>query len=342
MRRFAILDDPAEWERVRRRLPRASVLSAAAYVRSAARLEGDAVAEAAVLEWDDDVLMHAYVRRPVPGGAGLWDIVSPYDFGGIWSSTTDPARNRDLAAVFAGAFLAHALRAGIVSAFLRIHPSADPGLQEAAGYDLRHHQNNVVIRLDGELAGVRGRYSYARRKQVRQGRENGLTLAFSDDIEGFTALYHANMRRLNAHAFYLFPQAYFEDIRAFLILAEARTGDGTVCARHLYLPDGDTLFAFLCHAHEEARHLRPNDFLYDAMIGEAHGRGFSRFHFGGGADTLYKYKKSFSPNVIPFFHARCIFDNDEYCRLVNKRTSDENGFSPGNFFPAYRAPSITS
>lgn len=333
---FSIIADPTSWRDVWGRLDRPSVLAGYEHVHAAALLEPGAVAEAAVMQWREGVAFFPYLRRPIPGANGLWDLVSAYDFGGLWFSALDADSRLALATAFGDAFARHAQQSGVVSAFMRVHPFIPVETLAAAGYDLKHHQDNVVVELNAPLEEIRGRYARARRKQVRQGWESGLTLAFSDDIDGFVALYHENMHRMKANPFYLFPVDFFAAIRSSLLLAEARAPDGEVCARHLYLPDGETLFAFLCHADAKRLGLRPNDFVYDAMIAEAHRRGFSRIHFGGGAENLYKYKQSFSPERIAFYHARCIFLLKEYNYLLQKKKSMIHDFNPGLFFPAYR------
>lgn len=335
---LSIVTDPQAWEAALQRLERPSVLARYAHVRAAAVLEPGAVAEAAVWETAAGLVFHPYLKRPIPGDGGLWDLVSPYDFGGLWFSPLDPASRMETAQAFGDAFAAHARSAGIVSAFIRVHPFTDAAAVAATGYRLHCHQDNVVVDLSLPLETVRAGYSRARRKQIRQGYEHGLIAVRSDDIAGFTALYHENMRRLNAAPFYLFPRDFMDSLAPLLLLMEARGPDGGVHARHAYLPDGDVLFAFLCHAHAESLALRPNDFLYDAMIAEARTQGFRWLHLGGGAETLYNFKKSFSPATVPFHHARHVFLEREYDALVSQRCMTNANFKPGRFFPAYRAP----
>src|SRR5262249_54830141 len=151
------------------------------------------VAEAALLSIDEDILFHPYIRRPVPFERNMFDLVSVYDFGGFWFSTDDPARRQALVTEFEHAFGQHASATGLVSEFLRCHPLADVASLQFQQYVLRKHQDNVIVCLTGGSDNVRAGYSDNRRRRVRQGYRNGLSLELVRDPATFMGVYYRSL-----------------------------------------------------------------------------------------------------------------------------------------------------
>jgi Acetyltransferase (GNAT) domain len=308
------------------------VLASYPYLSAGSRLISGGIAEAAVFSLDGDIVFHPYVRRPVPFDPDCFDLTSVYDFGGFWFSTTSPAKRQVLLTEFERAFTAYAGESHVVCEFMRCHPMSEVGALTFERYDLRKHQDNVVVRISAAIDEVRAGYSDNRRRRVRQGIRNGLMVEFVDDPSVFMAAYYASLDRYEAHGEYYFPVTFIDAIKEHLLITHVRTADGELCAAFLFLIDGNGIYLFLGASMPDKLPLRPNDFGYDAIIQYAIAHKLDYFHIGGGAETLYRFKSSFSPFTVPFHHARCIFLPERYDELVRLHASGDT-----NFFPRYRA-----
>lgn len=333
--RLDICRDPAAWEQAFARLHAPSQMARYGCVAAGAMLEPGAEAEAAIVERDGEILFHPYLRRPIPGETAF-DLISAYEFGGFWFSTPDPARRRTLMADFDRLFPECARRNTYVASFQRLHPFTDAAGLGMAAYQLNKHCDNVVVPLGQPMERIRDGYRYAKKKQVRQGRDSGLVIRESRDFALFNEVMYANLGRLNALPYYYFPKAFLEAVSGHLELVFVYDPAGEVCGAHLYFLDGPHVFAYLCHGIQAKTALRPNDFCYDAMIERFNARGYQAFHFGGGAESLYRYKSQFSPATVPYYVAKAVFDPESYGALVEKRLA--KGAVPQGFFPLYRAP----
>src|SRR5262245_31091928 len=116
---FEIISAAGRWQQLYNELSIPSVLASHSYVSAGSRLIDGGIAEAAALKLDGDIIFHPYIRRPVPPlGLDYFDLVSAYDFGGFWFSTTDPHRRQALASEFERAFGDYAATARIVCEFM--------------------------------------------------------------------------------------------------------------------------------------------------------------------------------------------------------------------------------
>lgn len=318
------------------RLRQPSVRASHRYMNAGAKLFHGGVAEAAVVTQAGESLFHPYVRRPVPLGDGSFDLISPYDYGGFWFSTIDVERRRELVRIFETEFVEHALAQRIVAQFVRLHPLIDPAELRLSAYEVRKHQDNVIIPVADSIDAVRAGYTAKRRSTVRQGIRYGLTLKFGSDVEGFCSLYDASMQRLGADREYYFPVEFLRTALEFGRLAEVRDLQGALCSAYVLLYDGDGVYLYLAASAQNKQHLRPNDFAYDAIAQSALAEGLRFFHLGGGGESLLFHKRSFSPVSVRYHHLRRIFDPVRYAELTQVHLERVGRPPSPSFFPAYR------
>jgi len=334
---LTIVSSQDQWTQFYARLLTPSVLASHLYMTAGSRLIDGGVAEVAVFGLDGDILFHPYIRRPVPFDMDYVDLVSVYDFGGFWFSTNDTEKRQALLTEFERAFSVYAAEHRILCEFMRCHPMAEIGSLTFQRYALRKHQDNVVVRIAGSMDEIRAGYSDNRRRRVRQGIRNGLSIEFVPDPGAFMQAYYASLDRYGAHGEYYFPTTFIEEVKHNLLVVHVRSPEGELCAAYLLLIDGNGIYLFLAASVPDKLPLRPNDFGYDAIIQHALARKLDFFHLGGGADSLYRFKSSFSPFTVPFYHARCIFLPEPYQELVRRHDRAEPGPVNENFFPRYRA-----
>lgn len=337
--RFRLVRAAREWDRLVARTVDRSIVASAAYLSAGAMLEPDGRPELAVYEDSDGMVLHPFISRAIDA-KGTWrDLISAYEFGGYWFDTRDAARRARLVENFDRLFRRHCMEHAVVSEFMRLHPMIFRNTGIFGDFDLGGPAEHVIMPLMGDEDQLRAGYHVTRRRQVRQGIANGLTMEKIEDAESFIDVYHDNLNRLEADDYWYFPPDYIAALGDMLTIYLVRDEDGEICGAHCYLDDPPYRFAFLCHGVAAKLDLRPNDFAFDAAAVEAQKAGMQWLHLGGGHPSLLAYKAKFSNVTAPYRWAKRIFLPDVYGQLVSAREA-ATGLSLQNngFFPLYRAP----
>ena len=147
--------------------------------------------------------------RSIP--AGGFDAISPYGYPGpIGVGTDDPAFLR--VALVAGL---QVLRdAGIVSAFIRLHPLLNPVPPEGVGTLVRHGDTvSVDLALPREELWAQTRLNH--RRDITRAIRLGYVARMDEEwrhVESFKRLYRQTMERHSATPFYFFDDGYFEGL----------------------------------------------------------------------------------------------------------------------------------
>lgn len=338
--RFALVTDLAEWDALYDRVVDGSVVATSSYLAAGAMLEPDGRAELAVWEDEDGLIIHPYISRAVDARGNWRDLISAYEFGGYWFSTRDAAAKARLTTAFDLRFRQYCVENAIVSEFMRLHPMLFRNTTLFSDFDLRGPAEHVIVPLIGAPEEVRAGYHVTRRRQVRQGIGNGLTMEPVRDAAAFIDVYHHNLDRLQADDYWYFPTDYIAALGDHIRIFMVRDPSGDVCGAHCYLDDPPWRFAFLCHGVADKLDLRPNDFAFDAAAIDAQAAGLEWLHLGGGQPSLLAYKSKFSNITTPYRWATRTFLPDVYRQLVKSReAATGQSLRRTGFFPAYRAPS---
>jgi hypothetical protein len=161
-------------------------------------------------------------------------------------------------------------------------------------------------------------------------------MSAGDGIGGFVPLYEDTMRRAGATAFYFFAPAYWDALeRAGVVRFEARLEDVLV-ASALCLASPPWLHYHLGASSDEGRRIGAMTLLFLEAATWARGRGYERFHLGGGVggreDSLHEFKRRFDPGgLVDVAVGKAVHDAETYARLSGGNASLDG------FFPAYRA-----
>ncbi len=311
------------------------------YVELAARTEGGRAAALWVEDADARLLL-PLVIRDIPGG-GV-DATSPYGYPGPISNTGGDGAFV-AAAVAAG--VAALAEAGIVSAFVRLHPILDPEPPGGPGVVVDHGPTvaiDVSRPAEDRWGEVRERY----RTQIRSARRDGLEVRFDDQLErlaDFARLYRATMERLTASAFYFFDDAYFEALRTALgprLHLGVAEVDGALVGGALFVETCGIVEYHLSATDAAFARLGPTKVLIPYAADWAHERGNRVLHLGGGVgaseDSLFHFKAGFSPGRARFRTLRLVPRPAAYARLVAARDAALDARDLTGFFPAYRLP----
>jgi hypothetical protein len=268
------------------------------------------------------------------------DAVSPYGYAGPSFSEQSTAEFRESALCAS----AHALRdQGAVTWFVRCNPIVDAAPSENPA-TLMYHGPTVSIDLkqdrDTRWSHMNSGHRYEIRRALREGLEVGQATS-SDDWLQFRALYESTMIALKSRPYYVFSDMHWRRLREMEIAGYAKL----VMARFESQPAGGAVFlckpgTAIAHYHLSGtdptfRRLNPSKAIIAHSQDLLADLGYSCLHLGGGLgaqkDSLYEFKRGFSPNTHRFHSRRLILDAERYLELCGATALPEQGH-----FPAYR------
>ena len=280
------------------------------------------------------------VIRNIPGGGS--DAISPYGYPGpIGAGTDDPAFLR--VALVAGIQVLR--EAGIVSAFVRLHPMLNPLPLTGIGTLVRHGDTvSVDLTLPSERLWAQMRVNH--RRDVIRAVRLGFVAHMDEEwrhLEAFKHLYRATMARRSAAPFYFFEDSYFDGLRdalgesLHLCVVEK---DGAIAAAGLFVESDGIVEYHLSGTDDAFRTVQPTKLMMHFVLGWAKDRGNHALHLGGGVgggnDSLLQFKIGFSPRHHAFMTLRMVIDEKEYGRLVAAHDPRLDADARSGFFPLYR------
>ncbi|HZK04663.1 MAG TPA: GNAT family N-acetyltransferase [Actinomycetaceae bacterium] len=289
---------------------------------------------------------HAFILRPIPGRGAredLYDIISPYGFGGPRLFPAPGADPAALVAAFGSRFAEFCESRGIVSEFVRFHPFETQAELFAGIYDVDLLRPTVYTDLTGE--GVFEReFSKTARRRFRRNARSGVTTRIVEkprSLEEFKRVYRMTMDRNDANAFYRFEDEYFEALTTKMsdqvVVAEARY-EGTTIAAELCLVGAGRIHSHLQGTDSRFRDMSPAYSLAGAILEWGIEKNMTLIHHGGGLtnsreDPLYLHKRSFGTGEADFYVGRRVWIPEHYEELCAAHGVDPSDTS---FFPAYR------
>jgi hypothetical protein len=321
------------------------------YVELCARREGGAAAAFLASEGAGAVLLPLVLRSLPPGldPSARWrDATAPYGYPcPLVRGASGEAAVAGLLAAFLAAFDERAADAGIVSAFMRLHPVLELPQEPFRQYgDLVDEGETVYLDL-----------TLAPEELARQTRANHLADARRLEREGFRVevddwsrlgdfirIYEDTMEYRGAGSFYRFGPEYFRDLRrvlgARLHLGEVRAPGGDTAAAGLFTEVAGLMQFHLSGTAAAYRRSGPAKLMLIRMRDWARARGLRTLHLGGGVgcrqDSLAFFKQGFSKLRGRYRTFRMVPAPALYRELAG-RLEREAG-SGQDYFPAYRRP----
>ncbi|MEV4275222.1 GNAT family N-acetyltransferase [Actinoplanes xinjiangensis] len=310
------------------------------YVVLDARLYGG-VPAAFHYEQDGRRLLIPLILREIPG-TDLKDAISPYGYPG---PVSDAAPNDRFWQTACAAFVDALREAGVVSAFVRLHPllhGPAPALRDHGA--LVHHGETVSMDLTVSEEEMWKQTRADHRNHINRAKRAGTEIVFDDwdRLGEWVEVYHDNMRRVGATSYYFFTAEHLSALhdavgdRMHLVVA---LEDGQVVG-------GNTFFSYdgIATGYVSSTRRAPkryaDELLYDSVRRWCSSRGDTVFHLGGGKggtnDSLFSYKAGFAPGRHAFHTWRVVADRDAYRRLVHDRRPDADPADLTVTFPAYR------
>ena len=306
--------------------------------------------------WGNHIL-YPFVRRDLSKlehtgreGQGLFDIVTPYGYGGPTYVGAD-CRRDEMMSGFRRSFSHYCSREGIVSEFVRYHPLIRNYLYELGNVDLGVIRTTIVMRPETDEQIIMSRLPSKTRNMVRRAVNAGVIVRFTlspddEELQTFIRLYSDTMNRRHAEDFYLFPVAtikqMFESMCGSIALFTAHATDGSPVSSAIILHGGPFIHYHLSGSDPSRMPPGTNNLLLVKAAAWGASVGATEFHLGGGyseGDSLFKFKASMSSERREFAIGRAIHDPVNYGKLANiaaDRLGPTSASAQG-FFPAYRA-----
>ena len=324
--------DPLAWDDLLEELGCADAYLLREYVEGASLLEPGRATFLHLADAGGDVVFACLVRE-IPDGGGL-DVVTPYGYGGPVA-----VGERTRAERFYELYDRWCVERRIVTTFVRFHPLFTNHRLAPPRFRVETLAPTIGWRLDaGDLL---GRVHQKHRNVVRKALSAGVKVtaqAGPPGLADFVELYEETMRRQQAAPFYFFPAEYWQRLAALgrrLVRFDAVL-EGELVASALCLATRPWLHYHLGATSERARTTGASNLVLYEAARWAQGRGFTRFHLGGGVggrrDSLYEFKRRFDPaGTCEVAVGKAVHDPARYAALAGEVGVD-------GFFPAYRRP----
>lgn len=289
-----------------------------------------------------------YVLRDI-SGTDRTDVTSVYGYPGpiAWGVS----RGDDFLSSAWTAVRAVWREQGAVTAFTRFNPILENADIVAQVCEARHPAHGPGLVLQGQTVSIdcsldaTSGYRRALRQEIAASRRLGLVTELDEnwsDLAAFIRLYTATLDRRRADRSYYVTAEDVTRLRnllgGHLHLFVTKLGD-QVATAGLFTRLGSIAQAHLVGTDEGVAARSPfKVHLHDARRW-AHHQGCSSLHLGGGfgakEDSLFAFKKRFSPLRHQFYTGRWVLD-DEANRALIQTSAAGGQTADDDFFPAYR------
>jgi len=299
-----------------------------------------------VVEDRSAIIAYPYFLRPTDTlefapGIAAFDSMTPEFTGPMVTGIA----SADLRRSFRAAIETEGQQHCIVSEFAHLHPWADQdGMLDIS---LRTYDREIVwidVSLSKDVL-WREHFSHACRKNINRSQRDHVRVFEADTqehIREFHRIYVHTMDRNNAQPSYYFGVDYFLSIfrnlrgNARFVLAEHR---GRIVASVLYMHDANDVYSYLGGADADSQEVRPSNAVIFDTINWARERGKRRVILGGGYrpdDGIFRFKSSFSRNLMRFYTYRRVHISETYAELERLWKARYGAASTSRHFPPYR------
>jgi hypothetical protein len=278
----------------------------------------------------------------------MYDIVSPYGYGGPLAQIVDQTSTEELWSQFFQTFDVFCKENNIISEFCRLHPIFEnhvPVSKFSNGITQKLGQIVYIDLINSEDT-IRENMIHGHYRKVRNAIKNpDLNFEFiNQDYQPkvFFELYSKTMQRVGAQNKYLFSLKFFQDVfqslAEFVRLYRVRYR-GKICAEWIVFIYGDQAYAWLLGSDHDYLRFYTNILLvYDSCL-QLKAEGLKFLNLGGGSgvkdDSVFQFKSGFTKLRKDYYVYKKIHLKHEYDRLVELvecKMPDS-----GDFFPKYRA-----
>ena len=263
----------------------------------------------------------------------IFDLETVYGYGGIFTNSRDKTFIKKALAKYRE----KCRKNNIIAEFFRFHPYNSFPVSFPDSFDfLSKDRLTIIINLNQSYDEIFKNFKSSLRRNIRKALKNGLVaqeVEKSDkNIEAFKKLYHHTMEKNQADNFYFFSTSYFNNLleKEYAKLYGIFY-DGKLINAGIFLFS----YPFIYY------HLGASDFHYYSLNGNAllfselcrkYNYQYEIFYLGGGntpdlENSLYKFKRKFSPDTRYFYIGGFIYNHEKYNELIdiwNTQHPDDN------------------
>jgi lipid II:glycine glycyltransferase (peptidoglycan interpeptide bridge formation enzyme) len=241
--------------------------------------------------------------------------------------------------------------AGIVSAYVRLHPLLPTPLSalKIVG-EVVEQGDSLSIDLSITPDEMWAQTRHAHRRSINRARRAGYQVRIDQEwtrFDEFIDAYGQSMERLGATEFWRLPRAYFHELRRALDghihLCVAEVGGAFTAAAVLTECDGIAEYHMSGTMDDHVK-ASPTKLIIDFARRWAKDRGNRVLDLTGSTrkgDSLIHFKLGFTPLLQTMYSWRVVADREEYDALVRcspARFISGAGPTDTGFFPVYRRP----
>lgn len=216
---------------------------------------------------------------------------------------------------------------GAVAEFIRFHPFLDPAPHIKHLDMIEYNRDIVVIRCDADVNERWKYYSDSTKNCIRKASSRcEIRLLTASDARLFHEFYEAGLNRNLASNEYFFDQNFYPTLLAspWAKCWLACSDDGAAAVACFLHSDTDLCHYHLAGGNDLSRKLNIHYALIENAVMHYKGLGVRYMILGGGRstdpnDALLKFKRKFSPLVMPYFVGGKIYDYDAYIRYGGGR-----------------------
>jgi lipid II:glycine glycyltransferase (peptidoglycan interpeptide bridge formation enzyme) len=291
----------------------------------------------------EDFIAFPLIRRSIPE-TNLCDLSSVYGYTGPISNKGFDQLNAGIIENFRREFLEYLKQSNCVSVFSRLHSffNQAPLMDKFAG--VYENGKTVVIDLQVPVEVQRSKYQKRVWEKIKALRRKGYYVKEGKspaEVREFASIYTENMRRIEAADFYLFDEAYFQnmlDSSEFdSKLLTVYHNDKAVCGAVIVCTQ-KVIQAHLLGTRTSYLQFSPAKLLTDEICMLGREMGMEYFNLGGGLgfkeDSLFSWKAGFSDLFLKFNSWRFVADRETYASLVQQKGLQLD--LDVDFFPLYR------
>lgn len=340
------------WNGYLSRIPDADIYYTAEYCEIYQR-NGEGEAELFVYEQDEALVCYAYLVRsidhlPVIASAGagrpLYDISTPYGYGGPICNVTDLEERKLLFQRFSDVFQDYCRSRNILTEFVRFHPILKNHLDYVT-VKPTFTRNTIYIDLTLSEEEMTDRYKPDCRNRIRRALKEDMEIVHRSpsDSERLLKLYYATMDKNAANSYYYFSEEFFRNTLSLLeqhveLMEVVREGETVASA--IFLCYNGYLHYHLSGSDKSALKYGPVNLLIDYAAKWGKQNGYNYLHLGGGYlgnDTLYRFKSSFHDRIpLDFYVGKKIHDPVFYETMIKQHEF----YDMHGYFPFYRDPKL--
>ena len=282
----------------------------------------------------------------------VFDAVSPYGYPGFLFSSS-ALKSPEFIKAAIDKFVSELRSKNVCSAFLRLHPILNDGLDKifpAAICQITGETVSVNLKLSSEeiwqhtKSGHRNKINRCKRREFKVEIVN-----LKDYLGEFREIYKETMDRVGASAGYYFDEFYFSYLATELAdnihLAIVKSKDNEIGCAGIFTECNGIVQYHLGGTRNKYLKEAPSKLMFDYVRYWAKERGNEYLHLGGGLggskdDNLFRFKAGFSKQRHIYLTVRLVTEEEKYLALTDLQAKKLN-IAPdklltSNFFPAYR------